>query len=278
MTVLVTGASGHVGRHVVTGLLAEGAEVRATSRTPGETRLPGGVEVVRGDLTEPAGLDDALRGVERMYLFPVPRTAAEVVERAARAGVRRIVVLSSNSAEDATNHSGAYHRAVEVAVERSGLEWTFVRPDEFATNVLWKWGHSIRTERVVRAPYPGARRPLIHEADVAAVATAALLEDGHVGRAYDLTGPEAIDQREQVAHIAAAIGADVEFREVGPAEAKADLVRYMPEPVVDMVLSYLERSVDTPPLVQPTVEKITGRTGRTFAQWALDHAGEFTAR
>lgn len=278
MTFLVTGASGHVGRHVVAGLHAAGAQVRATSRTPRETRVPSKVEVVQGDLTDPASLDEALRGVERMYLFPVPQTAPEVVERAVRAGVRRIVVLSSNSAEDATNHSGAYHRAVEVAVEQSGLEWTFVRPDEFANNVLWKWGHSIRTERVVRAPYARARRPLIHEADVAAVATAALLEDGHVGQAYDLTGPEALDQREQVARIAAAIGVDVDFREVEPAEAKADLVQYMPEPVVDMVLAYLERSVDTPPLVQPTVEKVTGRPGTPFAQWALDHAAEFTAR
>ncbi|MGP4020965.1 NAD(P)H-binding protein [Saccharopolyspora sp. 5N708] len=274
MTFLVTGATGHVGRHVVAGLAAAGATVRATSRTPAP--IPG-AEVVAADLTEPDSLDAALRGVERMYLFPVPQTAAEVVERAARAGVRRIVVLSSNSVHDGTNHSGAYHREVERAVERSGLEWTFVRPDEFATNVLWKWGHSIRTEGAVRAPHAGARRALVHEADVAAVATAALLADSHVGEAYELTGPQALDQTEQVAAISRAIGREIAFQEVDPAAARSELVAFMPEPVVDMVLGYLAASVDVPPLVLPTVEKVTGRPGIPFDQWARDHAAEFSA-
>ncbi|WP_444830444.1 NAD(P)H-binding protein [Actinokineospora sp.] len=271
----MTGATGHVGRHVVACLRAAGATVRATSRTAVSERPD--VEVVRGDLAEPASLDAALRGVERMYLFPVPQTAQEVVARAARAGVRRIVVLSSSSVHDVTNFSGAYHRAVELAVEQSGLEWTLVRPDEFATNVLWKWGHSIRAESVVRAPYAKARRALLHEADIAAVAAAALLEDTHVGESYELTGPELLSQAEQVAAIAAAVGRDIAFEEVPAETTRAELVRFMPPPVVDMVLKYLADSVDTPPMVLPTVEKVTGRPGLGFGQWARDHAAAFTA-
>lgn len=277
MTFLVTGASGHVGRNVVAGLLAAGAPVRAMSREPGRVSLPDGVEVVRGDLTEPAGLDAALCGVERMYLFPEPTTAQEVAERAVRAGMRRIVVLSSSSVTEEGNHSGVHHRTVELAVEHSGAEWTFVRPDEFATNILWKWGESIRTEGVVRAPYARARRALLHEADVAAVATAALLEDGHDGQCYTLTGPEALDQAEQVAAVARGIGRDIEFHEVEPAQARAELVRAMPEPVVDMVLAYLAASVDEPPLVLPTVEKVAGRPGFTLEQWARDHVADLAA-
>lgn len=277
MTYLVTGARGHVGRHVVAGLAAAGVPVRAMSREPADLAVPAGVEVVRGDLTEPAGLDDALRGVEAMYLFPEPSTATEVVERAVRAGVRRIVVLSSSSVTEEGNHSGMYHRTVELAVERSGVEATFVRPDEFATNILWKWGSSIRREGVVRAPYPRAQRALLHEADIADVVVAALLQDGHAGQIYTLTGPASLDQAEQVAAVARGIGRDIAFVEVDAAQARADLVQVMPEPVVDMVLAYLAASVDEPPTVLPTVETITGRPGRTLEQWARDHAAELAA-
>ncbi|QKZ16794.1 NAD(P)H-binding protein [Streptomyces chartreusis] len=274
MTYLVTGASGHVGREVTRQLAAAGLEVRAMTRTPGRTPAPDGVQVVAGDLTRPDSLGEALRGIERLYLFPVPETASEVVARAVRAGVRRIVVLSSSSVHDETTHSGAHHRAVERAVEDSGVEWTFVRPDEFANNLLWKWGHSIRTEGVVRAPYPEARRALIHERDVAAVAAAALMTDGHAGARYELTGPELLDQPEQVARIAAVTGTGIRFEEVTPRAAREEMIRFMPEPVVDMVLGYLVESVANPPAPLPTVEKVTGRPATPFDQWVRDHRAQ----
>ncbi|MCG8918348.1 NAD(P)H-binding protein [Actinokineospora sp. PR83] len=273
----MTGASGHVGRHVVTGLREAGVPVRATSRVPGDLDLPAGVEAAYGDLADPDTLTDALRGVECAYLFPVPSTAATVAAMAAAAGVRRIVVLSSSSVGESDSHSGAHHRAVERAVEAAVPEWTFVRPDEFATNLLWKWGHSIRTRDLVRAPYAAARRTLLHEADVAAVVVAALLEDLHVGQAPELTGPEALDQVEQVAVLSAALGREIAFEEVSPEVARAEMLAAMPAPVVDMVLEYLAASVDVPPSVLPTVEKITGRPGRSLLEWARDHAADFTA-
>lgn len=188
--------------------------------------------------------------------------------------MRRIVVLSSSSVHDETTHSGAHHRAVERAVEDSGVEWTFVRPDEFANNLLWKWGHSIRTEGVVRAPYPEARRALIHERDVAAVAAAALMTDGHTGARYELTGPELLDQPEQVARIAAVTGTGIRFEEVTPRAAREEMIRFMPEPVVDMVLGYLVESVANPPAPLPTVEKVTGRPTTPFDQWVRDHRAQ----
>lgn len=273
--ILVTGATGQVGHHVVAQLTAGGARVRASSRKPQDAAFAPEVEVVQGDLTEPGSMVEALRGVERMYLFPVPDTAREVVELARQAGVRRIVVLSSGSVSDEGNHSGQYHLAVEQAVKDSGLDWTMVRPDEFATNILWKWGHGIRTEGVVRAPYPQAVRVLIHEADVAAVAAAALLQDGHVGEHYELTGPEALTQVEQVRLISAALGRDIGFQEITPQAAREQMAMFMPEPVVDMVLAYLAESVGTPPRVLPTVETVLHRPGLDFARWARDHVADF---
>ncbi|WP_210589316.1 NAD(P)H-binding protein [Streptomyces sp. GESEQ-35] len=279
MTVLVTGATGSVGRHVVERLVTASVPVRALTRNPATAGLPAGVDVREGDLTSPDTLRAALHGVERLYLFPVPETAREVVAAAKEAGVRRIVVLSSSSVldESGDNHSGEHHRAVERAVEESGLDWTFVRPDEFATNVLWKWGHSIRAEGVVRAPYGNAPRVLIHEADVAAVAATALLQDGHTGRAYVLTGPEAITQADQVRAIAGALGREIPFVEITPDEAREQMGQAMPAPVVEMVLGYLADAVVNPPAVLDTVERVTGVPARTFARWAADHAGDFAS-
>ncbi|MGW7416908.1 NAD(P)H-binding protein [Streptomyces sp. NPDC054863] len=280
MTILVTGATGAVGRHVVDRLVAAGASVRALTRSPATAGLPAGVEVFEGDLEQPATVRAALAGAERLYLFPVPGTAREVVALAKEAGVRHIVVLSSSSVLDTSgdNHSGAHHRAVEEAVEASGIDWTFVRPDEFATNLLWKWGHSIRTESLVRAPYGNAPRVLIHEADVAAVAATALLEDGHAGQAYVLTGPQALTQADQVRVLAGAAGRPLRFEEITPDEARAEMGRFMPSPVVEMVLGYLADAVLDPPSPVDTVERVTGRPARTFAQWADDHAADFAAQ
>ncbi|MGX1632964.1 NAD(P)H-binding protein [Streptomyces albidoflavus] len=279
MTILVTGATGAVGRLVVARLVAAGASVRAISRTPATAGLPEQVEVFEGDLEKPETLRAALDGVDRLYLFPVPEAARQVVALAKESGVRRIVVLSSSSVLDTSgdNHSGEYHRAVERAVEQSGLDWTFVRPDEFATNLLWKWGHSIRAEGVVRAPYGNAARVLIHEDDVAAVAATALLTDGHTGQAYVLTGPEAITQADQVRQIAHVLGRPLAFEEITPAQARKAMGRAMPQPVVEMVLGYLADAVDHPPVPKDTVERVTGRPALTFARWVADHAADFAA-
>ncbi|MEU4035507.1 NAD(P)H-binding protein [Streptomyces collinus] len=280
MTVLVTGATGSVGRLVTAHLLAAGVRVRALTRDPAAAALPEGAETRQGDLLRPDTLRPALEGVERLYLFPVPETARAVVEAAEEAGVRRIVVLSSSSVLDASgdHHSGEHHRAVERAVEESGVEWTFVRPDEFASNVLWKWAESIRTEDVARAPYGAALRVPVHEADVADVAAAALLEDGHAGRAYALTGPEAITQADQVRAIARAVGRPVAFVEITPEQAREAMAAAMPAPVVEMVLRYLADALAHPPVPVDTVERVTGRPARTFARWAADHAADFAPR
>ncbi|WP_337797990.1 NAD(P)H-binding protein [Nocardiopsis sinuspersici] len=267
-----------MGRHVVDAVLRSGEKARALTRAPGSARLPEGLEVVRGDLTRPDSLAVALDGVDRLYLFPEPSTAHEVVRAAVEAGVQRIVVLSSSSVldESGDNHSGEYHRAVEREVEASGAEWTFVRPDEFAGNVLWKWAASIRADGVVRAPYAEAVRVPIHEADVGEVAAAALLEEGHADHTYLVTGPEALTQAEQVRVIGEVLGRDIRFEELTREQGREAMLGSMPAPVVDMVLGYLSEAVDSPPRVSPVVEEVLRRPARTFKQWVRDHRADFS--
>lgn len=287
MTILVTGATGNVGRIVVEQLVAAGQQVRALTRDPGRASLPDGVRVVRGDLAEPDTLPDALAGVERMYLFPVPATAKEVVGLAKRAGVQRIVVLSSGAVTG--GHDTDFHLPVERAVEESGLAWTHVRPGEFMLNKLWLWGPSIRAEGVVRDPYPDAAWYPVHERDIADVATAALLEDGHAGVAYDLNGGELISRRDQVRAIAEALGRDIEFEVVTRDQAR-DMYRRQggfAAAMADFLLGFEDYSgaqIESESTVEfdpaslgspPTAERVTGQPARTFAEWARDHAGDF---
>jgi len=278
MTILVTGATGSVGRVVLDRLLDAGHPVRALTRRPDTAGLPGKAEVVAGDLTDadalPAGLFD---GVDRMYLFPIAETAGDVMARAAAAGVRRVVTLSALAAEmdGGDNPLGDRHLAVERAVEAAGVEWTHLRPGPFAVNAL-AWAPSIRAEGVVRAAYGASHQAPVHEADIAEVAVAALTEDGHAGAAYPLSGPESLTQTARVAAIGAAIGREIRFDEQEPEAARAQMRTYMPPPVADMMLEYMASGVDNPAPVFPTVKDVLGHPGRTFAQWATDHQADFT--
>ncbi|MFI6517032.1 NAD(P)H-binding protein [Spirillospora sp. NPDC050679] len=277
MTVLVTGATGSVGRVVVDRLREAGEPVRALTRDAADAGLPDDVEVFQGDLLRPETLAPALEGVDRLYLFPVHQTAPQVAEAIARAGVRRVVVLSSDAVGSTipTNKASAdEHGAVERAVAGTGAEWTALRPFGFAGNALF-WAHSIATEGVVRMAYPTAAQSLVHEADIAEVAVAALLEDGHAGRVYRLSGPEAITQEEQVRIIAEVVGRPIEVVELTPEQKRAEMAEWIPEDAVDMILGYFAVAVERPDEVLPTVEQVLGKPARTFAQWARDHAADF---
>jgi uncharacterized protein YbjT (DUF2867 family) len=263
-TVLVTGATGNVGRHVVNELLELGADVRALVREPGAATLPAGVAVAGGDLTRPDRLGAALAGVDAVFLvWPGLSTAAApaTVERLAE-HARRVVYLSAVGGRDGGRPVGFWGE-IEGLIERTGVESTFLRASGFAANTLG-WAEQIRTRGVVRWPYGPARRSLVHEKDLAAVAALAL------------TGPEAVSQREQVRLIGTAIDRDLRWEEQPRAQARESLLTAWGDPAfVDMALDGWAAMVDSPEPVTTTVEQVTGVPARTFRQWALDHAADF---
>ncbi|MGH3786823.1 MAG: NAD(P)H-binding protein [Pseudonocardiaceae bacterium] len=282
MLILVTGATGTVGSSLVRQLVSAGHRVRALTRNPGSeaaARLPKHVEIVQGDFSTPETLVPALCGVERMHLVAIDgygplTTGPQILELAKRAGVRRITHLGHHDPSRADDDPlEADHRAVQKAIENSGLEWTHVFPGEFMANT-WEWAESIKTEGVVRAPFGGWNSAMVHEADVAAVIMAALLEDNHVGKTYWPTGPEPVKRRDAVRMIGEAIGRKIQFIELTPAQAREHWKDSYPEQVIEWFLE-MGQYLDGNAPVLPDLEQVTGKRGRTFAQWAIDHADDF---
>jgi len=269
MTILVTGATGNVGGQVIA--QAPGA-VRALSRTPG--RFPAHVETVSADLSDPVTLIPALRGVEAVFLMWPLHTAAALpgVLEVIGAHARRVVYLGSGGVADLTMDEQLKLFA------RSGLEWTVIRPSTFAVNALW-WSRQIRAGDVVRGIHGDLAMAMLHEADIAAVAVRALTDTACVGEVYDLTGPAALTQAEQVRVIGEVLGRPLRWEEVSRAAAREQLLTDdFPESFVDVLLdAYTAMSAWPAPAITATVAQVTGSSARDFQCWVADHAGEFAA-
>ncbi len=280
--ILVTGATGRIGRIVVDELLAAGAPVRAFTRRPEAAGLPPGVEVVTGDLTVPESLDAALQGVEAVFLlWTAPlATARPVVERLA-SHAERVVFLSSPHRTphpffQQPNPMAVLHADIERLLAATGLPSTIIRPGMFASNAVHWWAPSIRQGDIVRWPYGAAETAPIDERDIAAVVARALYDDGHGGRDYVLTGPESLSQSEQVRLIGTAIGRRIRFEELSPDDFRRTTAGTWPGPVVDMLLGAWGATIGQPAFVTTSVFDVVGSPARTFHQWALDHADAFS--
>ncbi|MFG1815826.1 NAD(P)H-binding protein [Kribbella sp. NPDC049174] len=268
-TVLVTGATGRVGRHVVAGLRAAGATVRALVRTPDLAGLPTDVELIQGDIYDPAAVRRAAADVDTAFLL-WPSFSAEGAAPIVAELPKRVVYLSSLNAS-----SGGVWGDVEELLRQAGKDWTFLRPGGFAVNAQG-WTEEFRTGDVVRLPYPQAGRSLIHERDIAAVAVLTLLNDRHIGQTYDLTGPEVLTQAEQVHTIARAVGKPMRVEDLSPAEARQAMLDLGADPVLaESSVTYWASLVDNPEPVTTTVPELTGHPALTFADWATEHANEF---
>ncbi|MBO8194323.1 NmrA family NAD(P)-binding protein [Streptomyces oryzae] len=289
--ILVTGATGKVGGQVAAQLVAAGVPVRVLVRDPRTAALPEAVEaargelvdVVRGDLTNPASLTEALTGeVERAFLmWPLdgPHGAAEVVTALA-AGVRRIVYLSTRGVPDDDSAPLGEdilgtHAALERRVRGSGVEWTLLRPGGFAGNTLG-WAPQVRAGGPVRLAHPQAARTLVHEADVATAAVRALLTDELVGAAPELTGPELLTQAEQVAVIGEVVGRPLTVEKLSREEARADfLAAGLPPAYVEGILDAHAAMETDPETVAPGSSELLGRPALTYRQWVTDHLADF---
>ncbi|CAL9490034.1 NAD(P)H azoreductase [Nocardiopsis dassonvillei] len=273
--VLVTGATGNTGRHVVAGLLAEGVPVRVLVRRE-DHGLPAGVEAVVGDITDPESVAAAAKGSRAAYLV-WPLMTADGVGPVAAALARhadRVVYLSAANAGSGDPQERGSWGAVEDAVRESGAQWTFLRVTGLAANAL-QWADQVRTG-TVRAPYGRAERSLVHEYDVAAVAVRALLDDGHAGRAYLTTGPEAVSQRDQVRILGEAIGVQARWEEQPPEEAVAELTALFGDAgYAEDALAHWASMAERPEAVSRDVERVLGRPALPFREWARDRAADF---
>ncbi|MFD0363959.1 NAD(P)H-binding protein [Nocardia sp. GCM10030253] len=266
MKILVTGATGNIGRMVVDHLLAAGADdVRALTNNPERAALPAGVEVAEGYLRRVASLPAALDGVDRMYLAPVLETVDEVVQLAKDAGIRQIVDLSGDANTE--------WQPIAHAVEKSGADWTHLYAGEFTENTAM-WADQVRSTGQVREPYPDSANAPITMDDIARVAATVLLSDGHEGRTYNLTGPETLTRAARVQQLAEVIGSPVEFVKVSRAELIQLLTPTMGE-YAEWYADGLAMMVDHPIPANTTVADITGAPGTTFKQWAAAHADLF---
>jgi uncharacterized protein YbjT (DUF2867 family) len=280
--ILVIGGTGNVGRLVVSQLAATGARFRAMSRDPDSHRWPREVDVVRGDLTVPETLNRCLQNIDTVFLVWVapPAAVAEALDRIAK-HARRIVFLTAplktpHPFFQQPNPSRDVAERIERLIERSGLEWTFLRAGMFAGNARHFWGPQIRAGDVVRWPYLDAPTAPTDEGDLAAVAVRTLCEDRHAGAEYVLTGPQSLTQAEQVHTIGRVIGRSLRVEEISPDEARSELLPFLGSlTLVDMLLNAWAAAIGQPAFVTPTFAELTGAPPRTFLEWVTDHAAEF---
>ncbi|WP_406055237.1 NAD(P)H-binding protein [Kribbella sp. NBC_00889] len=270
--IVITGATGNVGRPLVQALAAAGEEVTAVSRRTAE--VPEGVRHHRADLTRPETLEPALDGAEAVFLLTGAEFLAggnlnDVMTVIRAAGVERVVLLSSQGV--GTKRHPSDH---EDALTRSGLDWVMLRPGNFDSNAL-QWAPAVRAQRVVEAPFAEVALPAIDPADIAEVAAVALTDPAHASNVYTLTGPAPISPRQQAHEIALALNEPVRFVELTRTEARDRMVRFMPRPVVDATLDVLGSPSADEQEVSPDVEKVLGRPARTFADWAIRNVEAF---
>ena len=278
MTLLITGATGSVGRSLVGQLLEAGESVRVVTRNA-EASIPAGAEVVIGDFGSANLPASAFAGVDKAFVFPTQGGVDAFVQQAKANGVSHFVVLSSlaaalEHARDQGSASSMHHLAIERSVQSTGVPATILRPGTFALNLL-PWAQPLKYGNTVSGPYARSAQAPIHEADVAAVAARALTEPGHENRIYAMTGPEALTRVQQLEAIGAALGRQLTFVETSPEAFRESMSKFIPEPIIKMLLDYWSDTVEKPDVVRPTVEQVTGRKARTLAQWAKDHVSDF---
>lgn len=272
--IVITGATGVVGRETVRLLAGQGAKVAAVTRDP-HAEFPAGTHLVG-----PAEVAD-LDGVEAILVSPraVGAAAADLLTHARRKGTTRVVVLSAATVQYPAGLARfrQQFQAVEDLAEKSGLGWTILRCADFAANTL-AWAGQIRAAGTVRGAYPRARTSTIDERDIAAVAALALTDTAHTGRTYLLTGEESLSQPEKVAALGAALDRTLAFVEATPDEIRRGMLAAgLPDEVPDRLLGSLADYAREAGPVSGTVRQLLGRPARTYATWAQDHRAAFTA-
>ena len=280
--ILVTGATGKVGGQALRRLVEKGLDVRAFVRDPAKIEVLGlGVEAAQGDLDKPETIPPAMAGVDKVLVvaggWDIPAEDANVIAAAEAAGVAQVVLLSSLGVE-AGVASGPFHAPGEEKLRSSGLGWTILRPGFYMANAMM-WRDTIVGQGVFYEPTGTGRHALVHPADVGDVATAVLASDGHAGRTYELTGPEAISSADCAAALSAALGREIRHVDVPDEAFRGGLAQAgVPAQVAENLARYYAMvKAGEFEMVTTTVADLLGRPARTFQDWATENAGAFAA-
>ena len=281
--IVVTGASGKIGRELLRLLAERDVGVKALSRhPPGDVQLPG-VAWVAGNLADRRLLPGIFAGADRLFLLtgnagdmvPLEKNAIAAAEEA---GVAHVVKLSALGASDHSKSViGLWHHNVERTLRATDLAWTILRPHVFMQNLLDQ-RDSIRGEGKVYSPSGEARMAMIDTRDIAAVAAAALTESGHEGKRYTLTGPEALSYREATATLAEVLGRPLAYVAETDDEAWHRLRRRGLPPwhiAAQLALAGYQRQGGGTEIITGTIEEVAGRPPRNFVDFARDYAAAF---
>jgi uncharacterized protein YbjT (DUF2867 family) len=279
--ILVTGATGTVGREVVAQLLAQGQPVRGMSRNPAGAKFGPRVEMVQGDFADADSLAEAVKGADRVFSLALgPQTGSHeraLAAAAKKVGVRHIVKLGAMGGDGETRNAiRRWHEEGEQAIRDSGIPWTVVRPGRFMSNAL-HWRESIRRQGKVFSNYGEGKLPSVHPRDIAAVAVRALTSENYFGKVLEVTGPAALSIAEEVSILSKALGKPIEYVPITDEVARKDMEQAnMPAYIIDGLIPFAEfvRSGKAA-RVYPTVEEVTGRPALTFVDWAREHAPAF---
>jgi len=284
-TILVMGATGNVGSQVVKQLADAGANVRAAVRSPrkAESLKSEKVSLTEFDTDKPETVEAAFQGVDKVFLLTplVPNMvelSANLVEAAKKAGVKHIIKSSGMGAEVEPGITlTRWHREAEKAIEASGIAFTFVRPNGFMQNYANFNGATIKTQNAFYLPVGDGKVSYIDTRDIAAVAVAALTQDGHEGKAYEVTGLEAISNQEIAEIISQVVGRKINYVDVPEDAARSEMKQSgMPDVLIDMTMELYELyKAGYASEVTPTVEQVTAKKPISFAQFANDYAEAF---
>jgi uncharacterized protein YbjT (DUF2867 family) len=282
--ILVTGATGRTSGEVLKALLAKGEQVRALVRDPqtaGAIQGPG-VELLVGDLEKPETWDAASQGVEKVFLLsPEGPQMAEVhgkfADAAKRAGVRHLVRMSMLvSNPDSPLVIAKWHGEADQSVANSGIPYTIIRPAPFMQIILGS-APMIASDDMFSGSQGDGKVGVIDTRDIGNVVATILTSDGHEGKTYPLTGPEALSMGELAGKLSAALGRDVRYVNVSQEKAKGDLMAMgMPDWMADgWVAIAMMISTGAANMVTPMVQEVTGNEPRSFDQFARDFADAF---
>ncbi|HWZ97702.1 MAG TPA: SDR family oxidoreductase [Candidatus Dormibacteraeota bacterium] len=281
--ILITGASGSVGREVVREMMKTGGEFCAMFRSKEEAaKAPQGVKTVIADFADAGSLQRALEGVESVFLVCSPvqqlvELEGNMIEECKKAGVKKIVLNSALGAGDCGKSFPSWHRKVEDKLEASGVEFVFLRPNGFMQNILAFLAPSIKAQGAFYDAMGNAKTSYVDVRDVGAVAARTLTAAGHSGKIYELNGPEALTQDEIAKRISEKSGRVVSHVNI-PREAhqKAMLDLGMPEWQVKALIELQDYYVSgRAATVDGVVEKLLGRPARTMDAFLAENASEF---